>query len=238
MKYLSFALITLFLVSCQENNPPKAAVIENDTIHITKPDLEKRVDSQKDTNEYAEFLQNEYPYPSEGRQILKLGKGDLNLDGLDDYVIIWKHTEEDDCDCSTYGIEGCVTCCRNRYLEILLHFPAERELPHSLEDYYTEGRSEKILYKKCSNLDRDPLKELKLGKGYFELTQVIRGISKEERTIRFEFEPISNKWKLVKDQREYVSPRDTTHSQLEQYTINDSASVSLEVFDVLKNKSK
>ncbi|NLL28705.1 MAG: hypothetical protein GX259_07900 [Bacteroidales bacterium] len=212
-----FICLLLTILSCNQSpRQEKITDITADTLTSTDNSLEKEsfkqvVDSSP--NELLEFLPTNY-------SILNATSGDLNLDGINDYILVLKKNDEDSLFFVSDGPE-------KRPLLILI-----RDKNNKLK---LVRRNDNTVYCfGCGGIMGDPFMGITIKNGYFSVEHYGGSAWRWTRIITYKYSKKDNEWFLHKDGSEsfYVFEPENVESKIK--TTKDFGKVKFEEFDIYK----
>lgn len=196
---LFFVILSVFFVlSCGNKKNEKSVSDSSGSSKKKSKEQSKssnRSFSKAEESSLGEFVVAIYPEKlNENYKVLDTVGGDLNLDGLKDYIIVFKQVEEENCDCEKVEPEACLDCCPKRIFEILLNNGESNS-------FAIAKRNENLVYTKCSGgyVLSDPYQRIVIKGAYFSVEHYGKGVEHFTRVTTFKYDKDKNDWFLSRD---------------------------------------
>jgi len=214
-----FICLLLTLLSCNQSPRQEkitAIVLTADTLTSTDNSLKKELFKQvvdNLTSELLEFLPTNY-------SVLDTVSGDLNLDGINDYILVLKKNGED-------TLSNVIDNPEKRPLLILL-----RDKNNKLK---LVRRNDNTVYCiDCGGMMGDPFMGITIKNGYFSVEHYGGSAWRWTRIITYKYSKQDNEWFLHKDGSESFHASEPEKVESNIKTIKDFGNVKFEEFDIYK----
>lgn len=217
MIYIFLCLI-LTLISCNQNSRHKKTTNINIDTTNTKIEHEPRRESFKDgidnlPNKLLQFVPDNY-------SVLDTAIGDLNLDGINDYVIVLNKNGED-------TLSNVVNNPERRPLLIILC--------NQNNELYLARRNDNTVYCiDCGGMMGDPFEGITIKDGYFSIEHYGGSAWRWTRIITYKYSKQDQEWYLYKDGSEsfHATKPGKVESKIE--TTKDFGKVNFQNYDIYK----
>lgn len=214
-----FICFLLTLSSCNQS-PKQEKVTDINTDKLTTSDnpLQKEVLKQNIdnlSNELLEFVPKNY-------SVLGSESGDLNLDGINDYILVLKKDDEE-------ILSNVVDNPERRPLLILL-----RNKNNKLQ---LVKRNDNTVYcVDCGGMMGDPFTGITIKNGYFSVEHYGGSAWRWTKIITYKYSKQENEWFLYKDSSEgfHASESEKVGSKIR--TTKDFGKIKFEDFDIYKEE--
>lgn len=213
MKIIPILLPGLFLalLSCNQNGKESNTEIKNSDTLIKSESPQKK--NKNLVDELLKFVPANY-------SILDSARGDLNLDGLMDYILAVRVAGEDT-------------------LYDLTHDSPKRPLMILLQDSNNElklaKRNENIVYcTNCGGVFGDPYSGITIKDGYFSVEHYGGSSWRWTRIITYKYSKEENEWFLHKDGSDSYHSSEPEKVTSKVKTTKDFGKVKFEDFDIYK----
>ena len=180
-------------------------------LDTVKTDYTLEKDSVENFDELSKFV-------LKGYSILQAVSGDLNLDGIDDYLLILKRDGED-------TLSDVVEHPEKRPLLILL-----RDKNHKLQ--LVRRNDNTVDCVDCGGLLGDPFLDITIKNGYFSVEHYGGSAWRWSRIITYKYSKQDNEWFLHKDGSENFHTSDPEKIESTIKTKKDFGKVEFEDFDI------
>lgn len=157
----------------------------------------------------------------DGFEIMDTCSGDLNLDGIMDYLILLRKVEE-------VAVAKATDSTIKRRLLILTG---------TGESYHLAGQSDNAVYcVNCGGMMGDPYQEMVIKKGYFSIEHCGGSSWRWTRTVTFKYSKEDSTWYLHKDGGESYHASDPDKVKTKVRTVKDFGKVPFTAFDIYKDE--
>ena len=214
-----FICFLLTLSSCNQS-PKQEKVTDINTDKLTTSDnpLQKEVLKQNIdnlSNELLEFVPKNY-------SVLGSESGDLNLDGINDYILVLKKDDEE-------ILSNVVDNPERRPLLILL-----RNKNNKLQ---LVKRNDNTVYcVDCGGMMGDPFTGITIKNGYFSVEHYGGSAWRWTKIITYKYSKQENEWFLYKDSSEGFHASESEKVESKIRTTKDFGKIKFEDFDIYKEE--
>jgi len=214
-----FICLLLALLSCNQNpRQENTTSVITDTLTTTNNEPKREELNQVVDNLHSELLE----FVPTNYSILDTALGDLNLDGINDYILVLKKNGED-------TLSNAIDNPERRPLLILL-----RDINNKLK---LVRRNDNTVYCfDCGGMMGDPYMGITIKNGYFSVEHYGGSAWRWTRIITYKYSKQDNEWFLHKDGSESFHASEPEKVESKIRTIKDFGKVKFEEFDIYKEE--
>jgi len=212
-----FICLLLTILSCNQSpRQDKITAITADTLTPTENSPKRESFKQAVDNLPSELL----PFLPTNYSVLDTVSGDLNLDGINDYILVLKKNGED-------TLSNVIDNPEKRPLLILL-----RDKNNKLK---LVRRNDNTVYCiDCGGMMGDPFMGITIKNGYFSVEHYGGSAWRWTRIITYKYSKQDNEWFLHKDGSESFHAAEPEKVESKIRTTKDFGNVKFEEFDIYK----